>query len=63
MVRIPIGFDGIYVDDEGLTHLYSLDGLSSMEQYMNYTACNKALVLGCDDNGDSIEPDSPIYEP
>ena len=35
VVRIPIGFDGIYVDDEGLYAPLRLDGLSNMEQYMN----------------------------
>ena len=61
VVRIPVGFDGIYVDDEGL--------LAPLQFRWEYRynrmhppiqLVNKGLVLGCDDEGDSISPDSTV---
>ena len=60
-VRIPIGFDGIYVDDEGLyAPLQFRWSFQYGAVHEPIRLCNKALVLGCDDNGDSIEPDSTL---
>ena len=61
VVRIPIGCDGIYVDDEGLyAPLQFRWSFQYGAVHEPIRLCNKALVLGCDDNGDSIEPDSTL---
>ena len=56
VVGIPFGQDGIYVDDEGL---YA-DVLHKWEFNLHHQPpiklINKALVLGCDENGETIEP-------
>ena len=62
IVRIPLnkidqyGFDGIYVDDEGLyadvLHKWEFD----LHHQPPIKLVNKGLVLGCADNGDAKEP-------
>ena len=61
IVRIPIGFDGIYVDDEGLyAPIQYKWSFRYNTAHPPINLVNKGLVLGCDDEGDSIEPDSTI---
>ena len=61
VVRIPVGFDGIYVDDEGLyAELQFRWSFRYNTAHPPINLVNKGLVLGCDDEGDSIEPDSTI---
>ena len=60
IVRIPVGNDGIYVDDEGL---YAPEGdkhwftyrYNAHEMHQNIPLVNKALVVGCDEEGNSTE--------
>jgi hypothetical protein len=61
VVSIPIGFDGIYVDDEGLFAPIKYPwSFRYNTAHPPINLVNKGLVLGCDDEGDSIEPDSTI---
>ena len=62
VVGIPYGSDGIYVDDEGLFsdvmhkwefNLHKWDGTHNPPPVK---LVNRGLVLGCNDEGDSIEP-------
>jgi len=63
IVRIPVGFDGIYVDDEGLyvsaedKHWYNI-------RYNNQDMMliNRSLVIGCDDEGDSKDCVSTVED-
>ena len=58
VVAVPTGNDGIYVDDEGLyktkqawfTYRYS-----NHSMHKNVQLVNKALVVGCDEEGDSTD--------
>ena len=63
IVRIPVGLDGIYIDDEGL---YAKDQTFWSYRYNGTHApiklVNKGLVLGCNDEGDSIAPDSTVED-
>ena len=63
VVSIPIGFDGIYVDDEGL---YAELQFRWQYKYSPVqepiSLVNKGLVLGCDDNGETIAPDSTVED-
>ena len=61
VVRIPVGFDGIYVDDEGLyAELQFRWEYRYNRMHPPIQLVNKGLVLGCDDEGDSISPDSTV---
>jgi len=65
VVRIPVGNDGIYVDDEGLyvpnedkywfTYRYN-----AHEMHQNIPLVNRSIVIGCDENGDSVDCDSTV---
>ena len=65
IVRIPVGNDGIYVDDEGL---YAPEGdknwftyrYNAHEMHQNIPLVNRGLVIGCDENGDSVDCDSTV---
>tara|TARA_R100001460_G_C3458810_1_gene165688 strand:- start:112 stop:510 length:399 start_codon:yes stop_codon:yes gene_type:complete len=61
VVAIPVGFDGIYVDDEGLFApiMYKWEYRYN-RMHPPIQLVNKGLVLGCDDEGDSISPDSTV---
>ena len=56
VVGIPFGSDGIYVDDEGLYADVMHKWEFNLHHQPPIQLVNKALVLGCDDEGDSIEP-------
>ena len=61
VVRIPVGLDGIYVDDEGLyAELQFRWEYRYSRMHPPIQLVNKGLVLGCDDEGDSISPDSTV---
>ena len=64
VVSIPIGFDGIYVDEEGLysekKHLWSFKGILFNNHLFNLI--NKGLVLGSNIVGDTIESDLSLEE-
>ena len=63
IVRIPTGLDGIYIDDEGLYAekqtfwKYRHNGI-----YAPIKLVNKGLVLGCNDEGNTIAPDSTVED-
>ena len=63
IVRIPVGLDGIYVDDEGL---YAPIKYTWSFRYNTANPpiklVNKGLVLGCNDEGDTIAPDSTVED-
>ena len=61
IVRTSVSNDGVYVDDEGL--------FAKEQAYWKFDYCNdqphiklvnKGLVLGCNDEGDSIAPESTV---
>ena len=62
-MRIPVGNDAIYVDDEGL---YAELQFRWQYKYSPVQApislVNKGLVLGCDDEGETIAPDSTVED-
>ena len=61
VVSIPMGLDGIYVDDEGLfAPLQCRWEYRYNRMHPPIQLVNKGLVLGCDDEGDSISPDSTV---
>ena len=65
VVNVPSGNDGIYVDDEGL---YAPEGdknwftyrYNAHEMHQNIPLVNRGLVIGCDENGDSVDCDSTV---
>ena len=65
IVRIPVGNDGIYVDDEGLfvpnedKHWFTYR-YNAHEMHQNIPLVNRGLIIGCDDNGDSVDCDSTV---
>ena len=63
LVRIPVGNDAIYVDDEGL---YAELQFRWQYKYSPVqepiSLVNKGLVLGCDDEGETIAPDSTVED-
>ena len=65
IVRIPVGNDGIYVDDEGLyvpnedKHWFTYR-YNAHEMHQNIPLVNRGLVIGCDENGDSVDCDSTV---
>ena len=61
IVRIPVGSDGIYIDDEGLFAPLQFRWEYRYNRiHPPIRLVNKGLVLGCDDEGDSISPDSTV---
>ena len=63
IVRIPIGNDGIYIDDEGLYAPIQFKWKFTFDNaYEPIKLVNKGLVLGCDDEGDSVAPDSTVED-
>jgi hypothetical protein len=63
IVRIPVGNDGIYIDDEGLfapTQFKWHYRYNKMQPAIRLV--NKGLVLGCNDEGDTIGCDSSAYD-
>ena len=55
------GVNGIYVDDEGLYAPIKYPwSFRYNTAHPPINLVNKGLVLGCDDEGESIEPDSTI---
>ena len=65
IVRIPVGNDGIYIDDEGLftpinkQHWFTYR-YNAHEMHQNIPLVNKGLVIGWDDEGNSIDCDSTV---
>ena len=63
VVRTSTSNDGIYIDDEGL---YAKDQAFWSYRYNDthepIKLINKGLVLGCDDEGDSVAPDSTVED-
>ena len=65
IVRIPVGSDGIYVDDEGLyvpnedKHWFTYR-YNAHEMHQNIPLVNRGLIIGCDENGDSVDCDSTV---
>ena len=65
VVHIPVGSDGIYIDDEGLftpinkQHWFTYR-YNAHEMHQNIPLVNKGLVIGCNDDGDSIDCDSTV---
>ena len=65
IVRIPVGNDGIYVDAEGLyapedaKHWFTYR-YNAHEMHQNIPLVNRGLVIGCDENGDSVDCDSTV---
>tara|TARA_R100000234_G_C4918642_1_gene143146 strand:- start:275 stop:649 length:375 start_codon:yes stop_codon:yes gene_type:complete len=65
IVRIPVGNDGIYVDDEGLfvpnedKHWFTYR-YNAHEMHQNIPLVNRGLIIGCDENGDSVDCDSTV---
>ena len=58
IVRIPVGNDGIYVDDEGLyapKQAWFTYRFNAHPMHQNIPLVNKALVVGCDEEGNSTE--------
>ena len=63
VVSIPVGLDGIYVDDEGLyAELQFRWEYRYSRMHPPIQLVNKGLVLGCDDEGDSVAPDSTVED-
>ena len=61
VVSIPVGLDGIYVADAGLfAPLQFRWEYRYNRMHPPIQLVNKGLVLGCDDEGDSISPDSTV---
>ena len=71
IVRIPVGNDGIYVDDEGLyapnedkhwfTYRYNAHEMHQNFIFpKNIPLVNRGLIIGCDENGDSVDCDSTV---
>ena len=61
VVSIPVGLDGIYIDDEGLYAPIKYPwSFRYNTAHPPINLVNKGLVVGCDDEGESIEPDSTI---
>ena len=65
VVRIPVGNDGIFVDDEGLylpkedKHWFTYR-YNAHEMHQNIPLVNRSIVIGCDENGDSVDCDSTV---
>ena len=61
VVSIPFGNDGIYIDDEGLfapiQFMWSFNWHNWKEPIR---LVNKALVIGCDNNGDAEDSTSGV---
>ena len=58
VVRTPTGGDGIYVDDEGLfapKQAWFTYRFNAHPMHQNIPLVNKALVIGCDEEGNSTE--------
>ena len=58
VVNVPSGNDGIYVDDEGLYKIkqaWFTYRYNNHSMHKNVQLVNKALVVGCDDEGDSTD--------
>ena len=58
VVNVPSGNDGIYVDDEGLyktNQAWFTYRFNPHPMHKNIQLVNKALVVGCDEEGDSTE--------
>jgi hypothetical protein len=63
IVRIPTGLDGIYIDDEGLyAEKQAFWKFWFSTTQMPIKLVNKGLVLGCNDEGDTIAPDSTVED-
>ena len=54
--------DGIYVDDEGLFAKEQAYWKFALSSGIHIKLVNKGLVLGCNDEGDSIAPDSTVED-
>lgn len=62
VVRLEEG-DGIYVDDEGLLKTIAADSFFSLPATHPHQAyVGKALVLGCDEEGNSTSPKISLEE-
>ena len=58
VVNVPSGNDGIYVDDEGLyktKQAWFTYRFNAHPMHKNIQLVNKALVVGCDEEGESTE--------
>ena len=58
VVNVPSGNDGIYIDDEGLyapKQAWFTYRFNAHPMHKNIQLVNKALVVGCDEEGDSTE--------
>ena len=58
VVSVPSGNDGIYVDDEGLyapKQAWFTYRFNPHPMHKNIQLVNKALVVGCDEDGESTE--------
>ena len=62
VVSIPWGMDGIYIDDEGLyapiQYRWSFHAKTHYSEPLRLV--NRALVIGCDDNGESDDCTSGV---
>ena len=61
VVSIPFGNDGIYIDDEGLYAPMQFMWSFNWHRWKEpIKLVNKALVIGCDDNGDAEDSTSGV---
>lgn len=56
-VRLYDNGDGVFIDDEGL---YARNQHFFMHRNYPQPLCNKAVFVGCDDEGDSVVPQTPL---
>ena len=63
VVRTSTSNDGIYIDDEGLYAQIQFKWQFTFDNaYEPIKLVNKGLVLGCNDEGDSVAPDSTVED-
>ena len=63
VVRTSTSSDGIYIDDEGLYAPIQFKWQFTFDNaYEPIKLVNKGLVLGCNDEGDSVAPDSTVED-